>query len=394
LARFQPGALGLIARVTGGTPRLINILCDRTLLAAYGHNQFIITGAMVRNSYRELVQQGYHGFSRPRPAWVPATVVGVVLLGLILAGMEPGRRLLAHWRDSGGETPLPAQNGPLPVPAAPTTEDAMADSQPEPLSPSAPPKAQVMAAVETPLPAKAAASPGIEPKAAQPPALPRQAWETYWAQSPDLLSRDDALALVLSRWRTAPRYPPDLGKIDSTYTYFRVASHQNGLNLTHFSAQGNLLATLDLPAILSLNTRPDSVPKFLVLSAMEEGQPILSDGRTLVQATWEHLAPYWRGTVYVPWENYLGYGDVISEESAPETILNLKLHLREIGLRTIDLEPVYDSDTRAQVEALQAAHNLPVDGIVGPLTKMVLYNLDPKWPVPRLSQGPNAEEIQ
>ena len=39
------------------------------------------------------------------------------------------------------------------------------------------------------------------------------------------------------------------------------------------------------------------------------------------------------------------------------------------------------------MKALQLTRQLEPDGAVGPRTKMVLYDLSERYPVPRLSQG-------
>ena len=468
LARFQPAALRAIARATGGTPRLINILCDRTMLAAYGHNQYVISGAMVRNSIRELVQQGYHGFGATyRLPVIPAVTALLAGIVLILAGMGPGRDLLARWRsrtavETAAPEPIraPVQESiqstvpkkvlppnqkqnqePDQIPIGESTQQlslntpqraAQASSSPvpsEPGDPAEPSLSRKPAAHSQAIPDKEGTnSAPRQPNdplptesevkmAAEPHSVPtvtaqsdrqktapdfadasvkRQANKlkdlaiqelgVYLAQTTRLPSRQEALDMVLARWRPEPRRSAELAQIPSTYTYYRVACAQNGLKLAHYKGDGTLLAALNLPAVLAVYKGADEVPGYLVLTAWEQGQPILTDGLTLIRATWATLTAHWRGTVYIPWENYLGYGDVISEKTAQESILNLKLHLRQVGMDNVTLGPVYDEATRTSVAQLQADHGLPVDGVVGPMTKIVLYNLGADWPIPQLAE--------
>jgi len=387
LARFQAAALRHIARATGGTPRLINILCDRCLLAAYGHNQFVISSAMVRSAIHELIQQGYHGFAkRPQPRWIMA-VAGVALAGLIWVALEPLGSLISAWRVPAGQTQPVHHPGEAEQPAPVRNE-----SPPEPVVPPAPAstipvQSEASTTIAPPPPAQEPPQ-TVVPKipAATAPALPHLTLAAYLAQSDTLPSRESAMDLILHRWRSPPHQTTALDDIQSTYAYFRVACQQNGLKLTRTSLEAPLLAALNLPAILAVREQPADPPGYLVLAGMEGSQPLLSDGQVLIDTSWEALAPYWRGTVYIPWENFLGYADVVSEQSAPEAVLNLKLHLREIGLAAITLNPVYDDQTRESVARLQEKHGLPVDGVVGPLTKMVLYNLGAQWRIPRLDE--------
>lgn len=51
---FSAAALKCIYRYSGGSPRLINIACDRVLLMAYSEESSNITGAIAREAVREL----------------------------------------------------------------------------------------------------------------------------------------------------------------------------------------------------------------------------------------------------------------------------------------------------------------------------------------------------
>lgn len=53
--QFAPDAVDMIYSYSGGTPRLINILCDRALLSGFVSNTFTITADVIRNSAREVL---------------------------------------------------------------------------------------------------------------------------------------------------------------------------------------------------------------------------------------------------------------------------------------------------------------------------------------------------
>ncbi len=52
---FTPDAVDMIYTYSEGTPRLINILCDRALLAGFVENTFTITAEVIRQSAREVL---------------------------------------------------------------------------------------------------------------------------------------------------------------------------------------------------------------------------------------------------------------------------------------------------------------------------------------------------
>jgi general secretion pathway protein A len=52
--QFSEEAIGLIAVFSSGTPRLINMLCDRALLAAYAKDTYIIDANIIKRCLEEL----------------------------------------------------------------------------------------------------------------------------------------------------------------------------------------------------------------------------------------------------------------------------------------------------------------------------------------------------
>jgi len=81
---FSNGALRELFRVSGGVPRLLNIIADRALLGAYSEDRHLVNAALVRRAAGEVSGQ------RVLPIWLPwglglasvallATVVSLVL---------------------------------------------------------------------------------------------------------------------------------------------------------------------------------------------------------------------------------------------------------------------------------------------------------------------------
>jgi peptidoglycan hydrolase-like protein with peptidoglycan-binding domain len=74
----------------------------------------------------------------------------------------------------------------------------------------------------------------------------------------------------------------------------------------------------------------------------------------------------------------IGYG---SDERAVLMVKNL---LRKIGYDHITLSPEFDFDTKLAVRDFQASHQLKVDGLVGPLTKIMLLRKAGTTTMPKL----------
>jgi len=62
------------------------------------------------------------------------------------------------------------------------------------------------------------------------------------------------------------------------------------------------------------------------------------------------------------------------------------MHIRDMGYESVDISPFYDEQTRDAVKMVQQKHGLEEDGLVGPLTKIVLYNEIKQLNIPLLRE--------
>lgn len=100
--------------------------------------------------------------------------------------------------------------------------------------------------------------------------------------------------------------------------------------------------------------------------------------------THAELEGLWTGTAFVPWRDFYEMGGTIAEEATGKTVLNLKMMLRDLGYPGIDLAPVFDDATRQAIFDFQGRIGLSADGLVGPQTKISLYNTRPELNIPML----------
>lgn len=76
---FSPRALATLHRESGGLPRLINVIADRALLGAYGHERREVDAAMVRRAAAEV--SGRNPRRQNLLPWV-AGLLAIILLGI------------------------------------------------------------------------------------------------------------------------------------------------------------------------------------------------------------------------------------------------------------------------------------------------------------------------
>ncbi len=81
-ALFTPAAMRWVHRLSGGVPRLINVICDRALLGSYAHDQRRVDAAMVRRAGREVRGAIPWAARRSRLAWA----LGLGALGAAVIG--------------------------------------------------------------------------------------------------------------------------------------------------------------------------------------------------------------------------------------------------------------------------------------------------------------------
>ncbi|HET7202512.1 MAG TPA: AAA family ATPase [Steroidobacteraceae bacterium] len=107
---FEPDTFPLVYRYTGGIPRLINTLCDTSLLAAFAQDQPTVGVATVHEAIEELQWQEYH--ARTHTNLIPARLEEtaphprppVGRLVLTLKGVELENALIAPGRFVIGRT--------------------------------------------------------------------------------------------------------------------------------------------------------------------------------------------------------------------------------------------------------------------------------------------------
>ena len=109
---FTAGALTGAQRVSGGTPRLLNLLCDRALLAGYVQGVRVISAAHMRRAAAELIDRPV---SRGAPRLLLFSALGVCVLAIALASFGLLRRSppVAH-SSSGPVAPTVATPAPDP----------------------------------------------------------------------------------------------------------------------------------------------------------------------------------------------------------------------------------------------------------------------------------------
>ena len=381
---FTSGAYRSIFNHTNGVPRLINIACDRALLTAFTLGRHRITKRIVKRALREL--DGKSLRSRKPQLFRENLIIGLlVVLVILVAGLVASQALLNR---GGGLSLVPVVHHKIekpPIPADATAGDVpaiqAATAAGPPPAPAAPPT--VSPETESSIPAAVVAT-----AASQLPSV----YDLIQAiaSTESLSSRSDALQAVLRQWNVDPPTENQLPMGVDSDTFFRLSARQVAMESLRVQGGLDLIRRLNLPAIFEFPHPDGNGSRFIAMVGLSGDEIRMSNGRKTFSVAPESLAGLWNGVAHILWKNYYDYAGIIPISSPGDVILSLKMHLKTLGFPIEEMSAAYDIPTRSAIETIQARHGLDVDGMVGPQTKIALYNEDLSLTVPRLASPPRG----
>jgi general secretion pathway protein A len=326
---FTSGALREIYHISHGIPRVINIICDRSLLGAYTQDLHQVPASLVRRASAEVFD---HDIA---PSWMPVLVAGMAVLILAGSGVLMWR-YIPGWHHGAGANAAPVLATIKPV--APPTVSTPA---PAPVVPDPPPAVTPAAAV----------APALE--------LPR-----VLAANRASTDSDTAFHQLLLLWKAD--YAP--GKVDG-------CSQAVAQGLRCLTQRGSLaqLRQLNRPAILMLND--DSGAGYqVVLRQLGDTTAQLQVGDQTVSINVAELTRYWYGDFVLLWHPVSRDVRDLSAGMHGSQVRHLRALLNHWSGDPGEGPPSddYDDSLVQMVERFQRASRLQVDGIAGIETQIAL----------------------
>jgi general secretion pathway protein A len=335
---FTEAALRTVHQLSGGVPRLINLVCDRALLAGYADQKAQIGRRLLTRAAAEL-----RPARSPRLAWERAAV------GLGAAGVVLAIGLFAV-----------VGTGAFPSSRAPVREPAEVSARRNPAPPTA---------VRAPTPA--------------PPVIDGD----LGAQLPLLRpaeGRAAALEAALEIWGEPAARVREL-ELDEVRERLAGARIELMPILPELAAMHSAAA----PAIVSL--RDASGTAHLALLRGLAGDYALLDGivpGATVRVTQSDLLRHLDGEVYALWRDFEALPDVFGLGASGEPVSWLQSALAELGFYTAKVQGRFDEATRDAVSLFQKERGLRADGAVDARTQMSLYQALSRYPTPNLESDP------
>jgi general secretion pathway protein A len=356
---FRKRAVNLIRRLSGGIPRLINVLCDRALLGAYVEGKSQVDRGIVKKAAQEVLAEeaGQSGNRR----WVVPGLVSLSVAILIAAVSY-----YQHWEWLDIRAALFDGKNALPVAGVPPVSDRDRPSPPK-VKPVPDPVDVVPAQTSAPV-----QKTGIQDEtslgtllAAADESYYRLAWTALLAQWSIVLPRE---------------VKPDFCKFVSS----------NGLRCSFDNGTWANLRFYDRPVILKLDTEAGRrVP--VVLQHLDDTVAELVVGEDRYHAPLEQVDRYWHGD-YILLLRAPPNGTMFMKAGTTGADVGW---LREqiARIQGIDLaapDPLYfDDGLRQHVLDFQRSNGLAADGIVGKNTIIRLNSQSDRPDVPRLAREPS-----
>ena len=330
-ALFDISALQEIFKQCAGTPRLTNILCDRSLLAAYTQDSQFVTLKMVK----QATQETHFAPQQTNKEWLANhwRLITLILLSLLTFWQAP--KIWPHLK--------------------PEALLVMIEK----------PSAQQAIAV---LPEQTVST------------LSEQWFDAYPQLDLSPTSYNDALVSLYSVWG----YQVDEERIS--------CSQKNSADMHCYRSEMNLqqLKKLNYPSVVRLE-KESGVALYAVIYKITDTQTnnyqLLIDGN-LISVTEQWFTNYWRGETTLLWQAPFVSTSVIKFAQQGEKVTWLANQLNKQQHRVSEHKITFDQLLLEQVVEFQREHGLMDDGIVGPHTLMYLMHFaDPN--TPRLLQEKN-----
>ncbi|WMC10525.1 AAA family ATPase [Oceanimonas pelagia] len=322
---FQPAALRLLYRLTGGVPRLINVICDRALLGAFVQRLPRVDSATLERAAVEVL--GRQPYRRRAPAM--AAMLLALLTGLALAGW--------HYRSQMPEFAGLAES--LAYPANPVPAEPEAEEQPAEMPATAPP-------------------------------------QLHWPEMDTELSQVMAYQQLFALWQLD--YDPVQHPVVCRY------ARSQQLDCTMQQAGLATLRAQNHPAVFRLE-RPGHPALYATLTALNDEQATLIIGGRSLLLPLTQLEAWWPGSYVMLWQPPPQYQGPLHTGSRGEAVPWLERHLAEWRRRPVrPAQPYYDAQLSSDVRAFQQSKGLTPDGIFGPQTG-IYFSASLLAGLPRLS---------
>lgn len=401
--RFTRSAVKAIHRVSGGTPRVINALCDRALLIGYTRETREITPSIIRRAAREIqgekiTVQEPRKVKRflPRPVLAVLGLAAAALVLIVASGASPNwSEAQVWWRDAIAW--LTQDHAPIKT-AGLASAEVMTERATSPILPSdaaEPTRNDALLTESTqsgsPMTIQAASLPASSLEGLTDDAKPVSKKDPLAGHLVGLdaaAARSSSVRAVLRAWNMAALGDPPAEDTPESLAAFAAA---NGMAFESLTPDLDQLLAINLPALVRIKAPAGKVWTALVGVNDESLRLIVGDA--IVETTRADFANYYTGVAFIFWIDPTPNAPVLRPSDRNEAVRTLHQRLAALGLREPRDGNVYDGETEALIARIQQTAGLVVDGITGKQTRMVLTSWAPDSQTPSLRSDYAPKEL-
>jgi general secretion pathway protein A len=335
---FSAAALKRVFVCSGGIPRRVNLISDRSLLTAYSEERSIVSARDVNQAVKELAGMGEgarSNFEVPGKALSFAVAaVLVMLIGFFLVFLSNN-----------------------------VLEEALVQAQPAQVieqknSTKVEPLAQKTASLETP--------------------------QMSGKESPDISGADSLIASCNALFATWDVAPLPEGFSSRGFDSDEVFSLR-GFKLARLAGDFEALSKFNVPLLVPLPEEKGG-GYLAILGQAEDGLwsivPAYQGRDTLSAAELNNLGLQ---MALVPWVDFASIGYVLVPGIKGANVRRLQYLLGLSGCADVSTSGRFDPSSIRCVKSFQDQHGLIVDGLVGPKTLILLYQMAGTYKMPSLS---------
>ncbi len=319
---FSPAALKRVYQCSGGVPRRINLICDRALLTAFTEERGMVSARDISQAVAELDGIGEDGFTKFPMQWKYLAAITVLAVALLVAILQ----LSPFAEQPVASVALVTENKLSPAPAQPVE----------------------VVNVDTPL------------------------------ESNSLVASCNALFELWEAPALSGDVSADAIDLDREFS-------SRGFQLVRLAGSFSDLRNFNVPILMPLS--PGQGGGYLaVLGERSANQwsiypPYL--GKT--ELSTDELNNLGVSMAMVPWVDFASIGYVAVPGMRGENVRRLQFLVGLTGCIDIPTNGRYDKQTIECIKEFQRQQGLVVDGLVGPRTLMLLYQVAGAYKMPSLS---------
>lgn len=341
---FSLYAIKWIYLYTRGVPRMINILCDRALLIAYGEERRRISSSIVTRAIREIINIPQGKRLSLTFAAITATVIMVVVFAMASSRWLPAR---FHAQ----ATSAPAKS--------------------------------FQAKVALAKPGSTIPLPGPTPAQTGPAQRTARLEQEILAYDQNEM-HVHAFNSLVSRWGANPIKVLD-GHLTVPERFGRLAAKRN-LRITAYKGSMDEALGFNLP-ILVMTRVPGKIGYYCIAitSAGKDGllsiSPALFGSNTIHK---DELTAVANGKYYLVWRDFGKLPDTIAPGNNRHEIMALQRLLKQVHFYHDAVDGYYGTETVKAVREFQRSRGIPVNDSVGALTLAALTKFETNQTVPSL----------